>query len=134
MTRGKRVGWLIAFLSLQVFFASASEAAGPGLTTPFTISRLAAREMGIEVTPAAGISNPMGCSDPVIVRVLMSASNYQAITSEIITTYAANKPITLWVNACDTDGVPLATASWLIREGLSVETGATRAACLTDRA
>lgn len=108
-----RLGWAIGFLASSTLFASASEAAGPGLTTTFTISRMAAREMGIEITPSAAINNPMGCSNPSIVRVLMTASNYQAITSEVITAYAAGKPVAFWVSACDADGVPLAIAVWV---------------------
>jgi hypothetical protein len=80
--------------------------AGPGFSNNFQISELFAREYGLDILTTVTVSSPMGCTHAGAVRVLMTAANYQVITSVMMTAFAGGKTIKVWVDSCDpVDGV-----------------------------
>lgn len=80
--------------------------AAPGMTTTFKIASIFVRESMIDVIGLTPITSSMGCSRTDAIRLDLSAANYAALSSAIMTAYATNKSISAWVTSCDpADGV-----------------------------
>jgi hypothetical protein len=85
-------------------------AAAPGFTVPSAITSLSSREYGVEIY-LSGAGNPMSCSSAGWFRISISAQNYQAIVSTILTAFSQQKQISVYANGCDTDGESLIVAT-----------------------
>jgi hypothetical protein len=105
---------LCAALSLLAFTITPGSAfAAPGLTSSFVIDQLGTRDIGIDVYTFQSYTNPVGCTNPNVLRLLPSAANYAAISSTIITAFATNRSIRFYVAQCDSDGAALIVSAYV---------------------
>lgn len=105
---------ILAALALSVGIISPALAA-PGWTTPTVITNISAREMGLDIV-TANIGSPMGCSLGYAFRLPTTAANYSVIASSLITAFAGNKIVKMWVTGCDTsDGASTFVAAFVDR-------------------
>jgi len=96
--------FLVAFIVFTLISTPTSAIAG-GTSTPFKIVKLSTREFNIDVFTDQPVSSSMGCSRSDAVRIVVTASNYAAISSMLMTAFASGKTVTVFVDSCDTDGV-----------------------------
>lgn len=99
----------LSVLLLSALFSSPAHAGTPGMTSSATVNSVFAREAATDIYTSS-TSNPMACGNPDIFRIRASASNYGVLISTLLTAYAAHRPVTMWVDSCDTDGASVVIA------------------------
>lgn len=100
-----------ALLTISLICSVGSAEAEPGLATPFKIAKLFPREHAVDLITDQPISSPMRCSRNDAVRIVLTAANYAVIASTLMTAFASDKTVTVWLDSCDTDGVGKLTAA-----------------------
>ena len=80
--------------------------AGPDNTTPAVLQGVNARDLGFDFY-IASTTNPMGCSQPTIFRVANSMSNKEAMVATLLSAFATQRQVSVYVHNCDSDGASL---------------------------
>ncbi len=91
---------------------STASYAAPGWTAALTINSFIPTENGLKVI-VAGNNNPTGCSSPTWLTLYTSDTNFNLISSAVLTAFAQGKTVKVWAASCDVDGSVRFSAAWM---------------------
>lgn len=84
--------------------------AGQAYTSSGVISDYNPREWGLDVLIPGG-GNPMPCGMAGYFRLKLDAVNYQVISAFLLSQFAQQKPVQVFVNGCTSDGLSIVVAA-----------------------
>lgn len=84
--------------------------AAPDYTDKSIITQLNPREFGLEIVLPTG-GNRMSCGIAGRYRLLLSAANYEVISTILITSAVQGRQVQVYTNSCDQDGVSIMVAA-----------------------
>ena len=85
--------------------------AGAGFSAAILVKSVNARDIGTDVY-VPGFSNPFGCTNTEWFRILNDVPNGDMMRATLLTAYATDRPVQVWVNGCASDGVSTVLAVW----------------------
>jgi hypothetical protein len=102
-------------MGAMVAMLTSTPALAGGFSSVFTITQVFPREMGTDFSVSPAVTSAVGCSRTDVVRIMLTTQNYEMLNSTMLTAFAMSGQVTVWVDHCDIDGVPVFVAATLNR-------------------
>jgi hypothetical protein len=93
-------------LAVAAWALSIPAYAAPDNTAPAQLLGVNARDLGFDFY-IANTTNPMSCSQPTTFRVANSMSNREAMVATLLSAFATQRSVAVYVYNCDSDGASL---------------------------